>query len=38
VQSYRLRIGRYQVIFAEDGVTILALHVGKRDTIIYRKN
>lgn len=36
--GYRLRIGRYRVIFAEDGVTILALHVGKRDTITYRKN
>lgn len=36
--GYRLRIGRYRVIFAEDGITILALYVDKRDTTTNRKN
>ena len=33
----RLRVGRYRVLFAEDGTTILALYVGKRETTTYRK-
>lgn len=35
--GFRLRIGRYRVIFAEDAVTILALTIGKRETTSYRK-
>ncbi len=36
--GYRLRVGRYRVIFADDGVTILAVYVGKRETTTYRRN
>jgi mRNA interferase RelE/StbE len=35
--EYRLRIGRYRVIFAEDQTTILAIYVGKRETTTYRR-
>ena len=35
--GYRLRIGRYRVIFDEDRLTILAIYVGKRDTTTYRR-
>jgi mRNA interferase RelE/StbE len=34
--GYRLRIGRYRVLFAEDAVTILAVYIGKRETTTYR--
>jgi len=34
--GYRLRIGRYRVLFAEDACTILAVYVGKRETTTYR--
>jgi mRNA interferase RelE/StbE len=34
--GYRLRVGRYRVIFAEDRVTVLALTIGKRDSQTYR--
>ena len=34
--GYRLRIGRYRVIFDEDSTTILAIYVGKRETTTYR--
>lgn len=30
-EEYRMRVGRYRVIFAEDSVTVLALYIGKRD-------
>jgi mRNA interferase RelE/StbE len=35
--GYRLRIGRFRVIFDEDQVTILALEIVKRDTQTYRR-
>jgi len=35
-QGYRLRIGRYRVIFDEDQSTILAIYIGKRETTTYR--
>ena len=35
-QGYRLRIGRYRVIFDEDQTTILAIYIGKRETTTYR--
>ncbi len=35
--EYRLRIGRFRVIFAEDQTTILAIYIGKRDTTTYRR-
>lgn len=34
---YRLRIGRYRVIFDEDRATILAVYIGKRETTTYRR-
>lgn len=35
-EGFRLRIGRYRVIFAEDAVTILAITIGKRETTSYK--
>ena len=37
-EGYRLRIGRYRVLFDEDKVTILAVYIGKRETTTYRRN
>lgn len=34
--GFRLRIGRYRVLFDEDLVTILVIQVGKRETTTYR--
>lgn len=36
--GFRLRIGRYRVLFDEDSRTILAIYVGKRETTTYRRN
>jgi len=35
-EGFRLRIGRYRVIFDEDAVTILAVAIGKRETTTYK--
>ncbi|MCA0049383.1 plasmid stabilization protein [Mesorhizobium sp. B283B1A] len=35
--GYRLRIGRYRVIFDEDRATILAICIGKRETTTYSR-
>lgn len=35
--GYRLRIGRYRVIFDEDQNTILAIYIGKRETTTYSR-
>jgi len=37
-EGYRLRIGHYRVIFAEDEMTVLAVYVGRRSTMTYRRN
>ena len=37
-EGYRLRVGRYRVIFDEDQATILAIYIGKRETATYRRN
>lgn len=37
-EGFRLRIGRYRVIFDEDQTTILAIYIGKRETTTYRRN
>ena len=37
-EGYRLRVGRYRVLFDEDRTTILAVYVGKRETTTYRRN
>ncbi|MBI4921786.1 MAG: plasmid stabilization protein [Devosia nanyangense] len=36
--GYRLRTGRYRIIFDEDAQTILAIYIGKRETTTYRRN
>jgi mRNA interferase RelE/StbE len=36
--GFRLRIGRYRVIFDEDAATILAIPIGKRETTTYSRN
>lgn len=35
--GFRLRIGRYRVLFDEDCRTILAVYIGKRETTTYRR-
>ncbi len=35
--GFRLRIGRYRVIFDEDAATNLAIRIGKRDTTDYSR-
>ncbi len=35
--GYRLRVGRYRVVFAEDEITILAVYIGKRETTTYNR-
>lgn len=34
--GYRMRVGRYRVLFDEDQTTILAIYIGKRETTTYR--
>ena len=36
--GFRLRLGRYRVIFDEDAATILAIYIGKRETTTYSRN
>jgi mRNA interferase RelE/StbE len=36
--GFRLRIGRYRVIFDEDAATILAVAIGKRETTTPSRN
>lgn len=33
---YRLRAGRYRIVFDEDQATIIAIYIGKRETTTYR--
>lgn len=35
--GFRMRVGRYRVLFDEDRRTILAVFIGKRDTTTYRR-
>lgn len=37
-EEYRLRVGAYRVIFAEDQTTILAIYIGRRATTTYKRN
>ena len=37
-EGYRLRVGRYRVLFAEDRFTVLAVYIGKRETTTYDRN
>ena len=36
--GYRMRVGAYRIIFAEDMTTILALYIGRRSTTTYRRH
>jgi mRNA interferase RelE/StbE len=36
--GYRMRVGDYRVIFGEDGYTVIAIYIGRRDTTTYRRN
>lgn len=36
--GYRMRIGRYRVIFDQDAQTVLAICIGKRETTIYHRH
>lgn len=36
-EGYRLRVGRYRVLFDEDQRTILVVYIGKRETTTYRR-
>ena len=36
--GYRLRVGRYRVIFDEEQTTILAVYIGKRDSRTYSRH
>ena len=34
-EGFRLRVGRYRVVFDEDQTRILAIYIGKRETTTY---
>jgi len=36
--GFRMRVGRYRAIFDDDGTTILAIYIGKRETTTYTRN
>jgi mRNA interferase RelE/StbE len=36
-EGFRLRVGRYRVVFDEDQTTILAIYIAKRDSRTYRR-
>ena len=37
-EGYRLRVRDCRVIFDDDGVTILAIHIGRRTTTTYSRS
>lgn len=37
-EGYRMRVGRYRIIFDEDQHTILAIYIGKRETTTYGRH
>ncbi|WP_336606162.1 plasmid stabilization protein [Candidatus Rhodoblastus alkanivorans] len=37
-EGFRLRVGRYRIIFDEDQETILAIYIGRRETTTYRRH
>ncbi len=37
-RGYRLRVGGYRILFDEDRQTILAIHIGKRDSTTYSRH
>ena len=38
LKGYRLRIRDYRVLFDDDGITILAIYIGRRTTTTYSRN
>ena len=36
--GFRMRVGAYRILFAEDMTTILALYIGRRSTTTYRRH
>ena len=36
--GYRMRIGKYRVLFDADETTIQAIYIGKRETTTYRRD
>lgn len=36
--GFRMRVGRYRVVFDEDKTTILPIYIGKRETSTYRRH
>lgn len=36
--GFRLRVGRWRALFDDDGVTIIAIYFGKRETTTYKRN
>ena len=36
--ALRMRVGDYRLLFAEDGTTILAIQLGRRNEATYRGN
>jgi mRNA interferase RelE/StbE len=36
--GYRMRVGSYRIVLAEDMKTILALYIGRRSTTTYRRH
>lgn len=36
--GFRMRVGRYRVLFDEYQTTILAIYIGKRETTTYRRD
>lgn len=36
--GFRMRVGRYRVLFAEDRTTVLAVYIGKRETTTYGRH
>ena len=37
-QGFRLRVGRYRVIFNEDRSSVVAIYIGKRETTTYSRH
>jgi mRNA interferase RelE/StbE len=37
-EGYRMRMGRYRVIFGEDATTVLAIYIGIRQTTTYGRH
>ncbi len=36
--GFRLRVGNYRVILTEDGSTVLAIYIGRRNEATYRRH